>query len=297
MLDILSRFVVVFSSIMLEALPFILIGAVLSSAMQVFFSESLIHKLIPKNKFLASIGAGLLGLVFPICECATVPITKGLLKKRVPINVGITYMLAAPIVNPLVIMSTYYAFNGDIKMVGLRVVVGFVIAVMAGLIMLGLCNENDVLKADYIDNRTGCPCGCEVISTTDSKIVQVLKHSSIEFYEIGKYFIIGSLLAATFQITMPKDALDSISKSPVIGILILMLFSFLISLCSEADAFVASTFVNRFSTGAITGFLLIGPMIDLKNTIMLFSAFKKSFVIKLLFVVFSLIFAASCLIF
>ena len=119
----------------------------------------------------------------------------------------------------------------------------------------------------------------------------------MEFYEIGKYFIVGSVLAAIFQIAVPRELLDSISKNPVIGILILMAFSFLISLCSEADAFVASTFVSRFSTGAITGFLLIGPMIDLKNTIMLFSAFKKSFVIKLLFVVFALTFAASCLIF
>lgn len=297
MLDIINRFIVVFSSIMLEALPFILVGAVLSSIMQVFFTENLIHKLIPRNKLLSSIEAGLLGLIFPICECATVPITKGLIKKKVPINVGITYMLAAPIVNPLVIMSTYYAFNGDIKIVGLRVILGFIIAILTGLIMLVLCNGEDVLKDNCVDIREGCPCGCETVSSSDPKIVQVLKHSSIEFYSIGKYFIIGSVLAAIFQIAVPVNALDSISKSPVVGIVILMSFSFLISLCSEADAFVASTFVNRFSTGAITGFLLIGPMIDLKNTIMLFSVFKKSFVIKLLFVVFSLTFAASCLIF
>lgn len=297
MLEVINKFIVVFSSIILEALPFILIGAVLSSIMQVFFTEDLIHKFIPKNKLLSSIGAGFLGLIFPTCECATVPITRGLMRKRVPVNVGITYMLAAPIVNPLVIMSTYYAFNGDIKMVGLRVVLGFIIAVLTGLIMLALCDEKDVLKDGGVDISRGCPCGCEVIATNDSKFVQVLKHSSIEFYEIGKYFIIGSVLAAIFQIAVPKDALNGISQNPIIGILILMAFSFLISLCSEADAFVASTFVNRFSTGAITGFLLIGPMIDLKNAIMLFSAFKKGFVIKLLFVVFSLTFAASCLIF
>lgn len=293
----INKFVVVFSSIMLEALPFILIGAMLSALMQVFFSEKVIHKMIPKNKFLASIEASLLGVIFPICECATVSITKGLIKKGVPINVGITYMLSAPIVNPLVIMSTYYAFNRDIKVVGLRVGLGITISIITGLIMMILCENENVLKDNYSENRFLCDCGCNTINTNDSKIVQVLKHSSVEFYEIGRYFIIGSFLAAVFQILVPPSVLGTISSNPIIGILILMIFSFLISLCSEADAFVASTFTSKFSLGAITGFLLIGPMIDLKNAIMLFSAFKKGFVVKLLFVVFALTFAASCLIF
>lgn len=297
MVGAISKFVVIFSTIMLEALPFILIGAMLSALMQVFFTEDLINKVIPKNKILASVQAAMLGLIFPICECATVPITKGLIKKKVPINVGITYMLAAPIINPLVIMSTYYAFNGNIKVVALRIFIGFIISILVGLIMLGLCDGQEVLRDNVIDISSGCDCGCEVAFSRDSKLTQVLKHSSSEFYQIGRYFIIGSALAALFQIYVPVEALDTISKNPVIGIIILMVFSFLISLCSEADAFVASTFVNRFSMGAITGFLIIGPMIDLKNTIMLFSAFKKSFVIKLIFVIFSLTFAASCLIF
>jgi len=180
----------------------------------------------------------------------------------------------------------------------LRVGVGFSIAVIAGLLMLCLSGENNI----FIDNGEGelqgkCLCGCSEIDDNSSKPIRLLKHTSLEFYEIGKYFIVGATLAAIFQTFVPRDIIFYFENSAVLSIIILMAFSFLISLCSEADAFVASTFMNRFSLGSITGFLIIGPMIDLKNTIMLFSIFKKSFVIKLLFVVFSLCFIASALIF
>lgn len=294
----LNKFSIVFSSIVIEALPFILIGAVLASFMQVYISNNIFNKIISKNKLLGSIQAGIIGVFLPVCECATVPITKGLLNKKVPLNVAITYMLAAPIVNPLVILSTYYAFDGNIKVVLLRVGVGFFIAVIAGLLMLCLSGENNI----FIDNVDGelqgkCLCGCSEIDDNSSKPIRLLEHTSLEFYEIGKYFIVGATLASIFQTFVPRDIIFYFENSAVLSIIILMAFSFLISLCSEADAFVASTFMNRFSLGSITGFLIIGPMIDLKNTIMLFSIFKKSFVIKLLFVVFSLCFIASALIF
>lgn len=297
-MELLNKFSIVFSSIVIEALPFILIGAVLASFMQVYISNNIFNKIISKNKLLGSIQAGIIGVFLPVCECATVPITKGLLNKNVPLNVAITYMLAAPIVNPLVILSTYYAFDGNIKVVLLRVGVGFSIAVIAGLLMLCLSGENNI----FIDNDEGelqgkCLCGCSEIDDNSSKPIKLLKHTSLEFYEIGKYFIVGATLAAIFQTFVPRDIIFYFENSAVLSIIILMAFSFLISLCSEADAFVASTFMNRFSLGSITGFLIIGPMIDLKNTIMLFSIFKKSFVIKLLFVVFSLCFIASALIF
>lgn len=296
-MELLNKFSIVFSSIVIEALPFILIGAVLASFMQVYISNNIFNKIISKNKLLGSIQAGIIGVFLPVCECATVPITKGLLNKKVPLNVAITYMLAAPIVNPLVILSTYYAFDGNIKVVLLRGGVGFSIAVIAGLLMLCLSGENNI----FIDNGEGelqgkCLCGCSEIDDNSSKPIRLLKHTSLEFYEIGKYFIVGATLAAIFQTFVPRDIIFYFENSAVLSIIILMAFSFLISLCSEADAFVASTFMNRFSLGSITGFLIIGPMIDLKNTIMLFSIFKKSFVIKLLFVVFSLCFIASALI-
>ena len=257
-MELLNKFSIVFSSIVIEALPFILIGAVLASFMQVYISNNIFNKIISKNKLLGSIQAGIIGVFLPVCECATVPITKGLLNKKVPLNVAITYMLAAPIVNPLVILSTYYAFDGNIKVVLLRVGVGFSIAVIAGLLMLCLSGENNI----FIDNGEGelqgkCLCGCSEIDDNSSKPIKLLKHTSLEFYEIGKYFIVGATLAAIFQTFVPRDIIFYFENSAVLSIIILMAFSFLISLCSEADAFVASTFMNRFSLGSITGFLII----------------------------------------
>lgn len=297
-MDTLNKFSIVFSSTVIEALPFILIGAVLSSFMQVYISNNIFNKIISKNKLIGSMQAGIIGVLLPVCECATVPITKGLLSKNVPLNVAITYMLAAPIVNPLVILSTYYAFDGNIKVVVLRVVVGFIIAVLAGLVMFYLSEGNNIFKEETeSDLNRKCLCGCSEIDDKSSKPIRLLKHTALEFYEIGKYFIIGATLAAVFQTFISKESIFYFENNAVLSIIMLMMFSFLISLCSEADAFVASTFMNRFSLGSITGFLIIGPMADLKNTIMLFSVFKKSFVIKLLFVVFSLCFIASALIF
>lgn len=295
-IDVINKFALIFSSIMLEAIPFILIGAMLSAFMQVFLTEAIIEKAIPKSVLLGSLGAGLLGLIFPICECATVPITRGLMKKGVPINVGITYMLAAPIVNPLVILSTYYAFNGNIKIVALRVGIGFLIAVISGLIMLFLEEDKSFMKYGVIESNKICSCGCNTYGKNNSKLSMLFNHGITELYEIGKYFIVGAALAATFQILVPKDKLALLGTNPIIGIVIMLGFAFLVSLCSEADAFVASAFLGSFSFGAVMGFLLLGPMVDLKNALMLFSTYKKSFVFKLLFVVVSLCFIAACII-
>ena len=119
----------------------------------------------------------------------------------------------------------------------------------------------------------------------------------MEFYDIAKYFIVESMIAAIFQLNVTEEFLSSLGLSHTMGIIIMMLVSFLISLCSEADAFVAQTFLSSFSLGGVMSFLIIGPMIDVKNISMLLSSFKKSFVIKLTFVIFALVFISTAFIF
>lgn len=295
--SIIIKFSIIFSSMVLEALPFIVLGAVLSSVMQLFLTEEFISRIMPRNKVLGSIIAAFLGVFFPICECVTVPITRSLMKKGVSINIAITYMLAAPIVNPIVIMSTYYAFDGNLKFVLLRVILGVLIAIIAGLIMNVFSEDENILKDNYDANYYKCNCGCEEIKKANKNtLITLLKMSSVEFYDIGKFFIGGSFLATVFQMSLTEYISQSIGFNPIIGIVFLMLASFLLSLCSEADAFVARSFLGTFSTGSILGFLLIGPMIDLKNITMLLASYKKSFVLKLTFVVTALIFISCVLI-
>ncbi|MGL4654925.1 MAG: permease [Sarcina sp.] len=296
MLEVISKFSIIFSSILLEALPFILIGAILSSVMQLFVTEELIKRFIPKNSLLGSMVASVLGVFLPVCECVTVPITKSLIQKKVPVNVAVTYMLAAPIVSPLVIASTYIAFNGNLKVVVLRVGLGVLIAIIAGLLMIPLTSGDDILKVGSTTIK--CDCGCEDIRNSDENIIMKLfKSASIEFYDIAKYFIVASMIAATFQLNVTEEFLSSLGLNHVMGIVIMMLVSFLISLCSEADAFVAQSFLSSFSLGGVMSFLIIGPMIDVKNIGMLLSSFKKSFVIKLTFVIFALVFMSTVFIF
>ncbi|WP_297436634.1 permease [uncultured Clostridium sp.] len=296
MFDAISKFSIIFSSILLEALPFILIGAILSSVMQLFVTEEVIKKFIPKNRVLGSIVAAFLGVFMPVCECVTVPITKSLIQKKVPVNVAITYMLAAPIVSPLVIISTYIAFNGNLKIVILRVFIGVVIAIIAGLLMIPLAGKGDILKNG--ESKFRCDCGCEDIKNSgEPTIIRLLKSTSVEFYDIAKYFIVASGVAAIFQLNVTNEFLSSLGLNHISGIVIMMLVSFLISLCSEADAFVAQTFLGTFSLGGVMSFLIIGPMIDVKNISMLLASFTKSFVIKLTFVIFTLVFIFTALIF
>ncbi|MGL5575589.1 MAG: permease [Sarcina sp.] len=295
-LETISKFSIIFSSILLEALPFILIGAILSSVMQLFVTEELIKKFIPKNSLLGSMVASVLGVFLPVCECVTVPITKSLIQKKVPVNVAITYMLAAPIVSPLVIASTYIAFDGNLKVVILRVGLGILIAIIAGLLMIPLTLWDDILKSGATTLR--CDCGCEDIRNSNENIIMKLfKGASAEFYDIAKYFIVASMIAAVFQLNITEEFLGSLGLNHTIGIVIMMSVSFLISLCSEADAFVAQSFLSSFSLGGVMGFLIIGPMIDVKNISMLLASFKKFFVIKLTFVIFALVFISTAFIF
>lgn len=297
MLEAISKFSIIFSSILLEALPFILLGALLSSFMQMFVTEELIKKFIPKNKLLGGIVASVLGVFLPVCECVTVPITKSLIQKKVPINVAITYMLAAPLVSPLVIISTYVAFDGNFKVVALRVGLGVLIAIVAGLLMIPLTDGEDILK-NSSPAMIRCDCGCEDIkNSNENMFIRLLKMSSVEFYDIAKYFIVATMIAAVFQLNITEEFLSSLGLNHTMGLVIMMIVSFLISLCSEADAFVARTFLSSFSLGGVMGFLLIGPMIDLKNMSMLFASYKKSFVLKLTFVIFALVFISTALIF
>jgi uncharacterized membrane protein YraQ (UPF0718 family) len=316
--DNFEGFSVVFLSILLEAVPFVLIGTFVSSIIQLYVSEKTIAKIIPKNRFLGLLIASLLGLIFPLCECTIVPVMRGLLKKGVPVHIAVTFMLAVPIVNPVVLGSTYYAFSGNIEMVLLRGFLGLVGAIIIGHIVETLNRkENPLLNS--VTHQSSCSCGIDedhehahenhnvktiaknsafvfpnAIKSEEpivnklpfhkdifKKIKHVISHTSGEFYDVGKFLIIGAFLSSFLQTLVSRNDILSIGQGQVISIIIMMMLAFLLSLCSEADAFIARTFVGQFTNGSIVAFLIFGPMIDLKNTLMLLGSFKTRFVIIL----------------
>lgn len=274
-----------FVEIILEGLPFILIGAIASAIIQLFTTEEIIKKIIPKNKFIAVIIASLAGLVMPICECAIIPITKSLIKKKVPIGIAITFMLSVPIVNPIVILSTFYAFN-DFKIVIIRLVGGIVTAILVGFIVDSLSiNKNILISRNTYGDLCDCGCMATDYFKKKSKLRLCIEHANKEFINIFKYYIFGAFLSSAFMTIIDKDMLKDLGSRKMLSIIIMMVLAFLLSLCSEADAFIAKGFLEHFSIPAISAFLILGPMMDLKNTIILGSYFKKSFIFKLITII------------
>ena len=307
---------VYFTIIMLEAIPFLLLGAFVSAIIEEFVSEKTIEKLKPKNKLLGSLVGIFLGLFIPACDCAVIPIALKLKKKKVPTNVLVSFMLASPIINPVVLFSTWFAFTNteSITILGIvlpklfvfRAVFGVLIAFIVGILVDKLVKEEEVLKENAEDLT--CPhctlhthhcCNHhhehdhkhdneEEISFSKRK-ENILKHFSAEFMGIITYMMIGAFIASVMQVTIQISSVVAFTN-PYTSSIILMVFAFLLSLCSTSDSFIARTFVNSIPNTSILAFLLVGPMIDVKNTIILNKGFSKKFVFILISLIFILTF-------
>ena len=283
--NVLESFIWSFLGIVLESLPFIIIGSLVSAIIQVFLTEELIKRFIPKVSILGYLGAIISGILFPICECAIVPITRSLIKKGLPIGIGVSFMLAVPIVNPIVIMSTYYAFPNNISIVLLRTLGGAVIALIVGLVMGYLYKDKNkelILKENVMTIRCECCVGNKFTTSKREKVVNLINHGSNEFLNISVYFVIGAFISSLFSSVINNDVLTRINTNNLVGILFMIALSFILSLCSEADAFVVKGFLNNFGIGAVIGFLIMGPMMDLKNAFLTFGVFNNRFASRLL---------------
>lgn len=284
---ILEQIASMFLVMLVEVLPFMITGIILSSIIRVFASTELLIKIFPENGIRGIIIAMFGGLLFPICECAIVPIAARLIKKGVPLHIAIIFMLSSPIINPIVIASTYYAFPNRIEMVIYRVIFGLIIALVTGIIIkIKNFKLEEVLiniEQDHLST-----CNCEHCSSTPfsnekkvlGKMRQVFFYASEEFFEAGKYLIIGILLTSVIQNIVPKSIFYKISNLSFIQQLIMMAISFIFSICSTSDAFVAKSFIGSFSYSSIMAFLVFGPMLDLKNIFMLSSSLKKKFIVQ-----------------
>ncbi len=283
----------IFLSIVLEAIPFILLGVFVSALIQTFVSEEWIQRYIPKNAIAALIPAALLGAIFPICECAIVPIVRRLIKKGMPLHVGVVFLIGAPILNPVVFASTYYAFQANLEIVYARMGLAFVLSIIIGFLLYLVFKNRDQLRwtKEELVGRTRE----ETPLVNVNKWKATLYHASDEFFEMGKYLILGAFIASLFQTFLDRSVLQTIGSNEITSPMVMMAFAYVLSLCSEADAFVAASFGGTFTAGSIIAFLVYGPMLDLKNTIMLFAYFKARFVIVFMIVVTIVVFLAVLL--
>ncbi|SMP67760.1 permease [Anoxynatronum buryatiense] len=383
----LENFSTIFISIVLEAFPFVLFGVFVSSLIQIFVTEDMLIRWIPPQKLPALLAASLMGIFFPICECANVPLTRRLIAKGVPLHVGITFLMSVAIMNPVVMLSTYYAFNGQWHIALLRgflgmlgaIIIGYVVSLMKHpekMLRLGgetascdcghdhghlhghdthvhsdACThiqstEHDCGRTHHFEHdcdhtddscsgnhghtipahashdnitlheheqthenhHTHEPshthtshseplCGCDhsheasavggffkdpTLNRFFGHVTNIIHHTSLELYAVGRFLIMGAFISSFVQTFLPRNLLMSIGERPVVSILILMALAYGLSLCSEADAFIARTFVGQFTSGAVVAFMIYGPMIDVKNTLMLLDGFQTRFVVRLI---------------
>ena len=267
----------IFLSILIEAFPFVLIGVLIAGMIQIFVTEEHISRWIPKNKYLAIVMSCSVGALFPACECGIVPIIRRLVGKGVPIAAAIGFMLTGPLINPIVIASTYMAFGNDVKMAALRMGLGFAIAILVAF-MVGMIFKGTQFKKStslHIHSNSGKQSFFE-------KFWAMLQHSIDEFFDMAKYLIIGAFLAALVQTYMPAKTLLEIGSGAASSLAVMMGLAFFLSLCSEADAFIGASFSSIFPSTSILGFLIFGPMIDLKNTLIMMSVFRFKFVMTVL---------------
>jgi hypothetical protein len=294
---------IIFVSIFFESLPFLLLGALISSIIETYVSNDTIAKLIPKNKVLGSIVGVFLGFFIPACDCAVIPVSKRLLKKKVPINVAVSFMLASPIINPVVLLSTYYAFySKNPEIFWYRLLFGIIIALIVGIIIGIIFDKKEVIKNRLIEDDEDDDCHCMECHhehkhhhkhSMKSDILSIFKHAANDMYEVVKFLMFGALIASIIQVTIPRSVLLVFNNNQVLSIITLMLFAYLISLCSTSDSFVGKTLLSSFPKGSIMAYLLLGPMIDIKNTIVLFGNYKKNFVITLISLIFIVTFIFS----
>ena len=322
MFDFFSAVHTIGIGILLQALPFMLLGSLLSSALHMFIPPHIVIKAFPKKSGLGFLTALFAGLLFPVCECASVPLMRALIKKGVAMPIAVTFMLAAPIINPVSIVSTLYAFPQQPMVAFYRLYFGLTIAFGIGLLLL-CYPEKSYLKEELSDDGTGEPAygstrpaiqfnANRTVSKAEERLFLrnalpntvapvpessgilsrilhtgsvLLLHTGSEFFAAGQFLIIGAFITALIRVGVPQHFFTLSAQSFSGSLLLMMLFAFVFSACSSSDAFIARSFLNRFSLGPILGFLVYGPMMDIKNLFMLLSLFKKRFVIELTLII------------
>lgn len=314
-MDTIKDISIIFISIFFESLPFLLLGAIISAIIETYISNETIAKIIPKNKIFGSIVGVFLGFFIPACDCAVIPISKRLLKKKVPINVAISFMLASPIINPVVLLSTYNAFyKTNPEIFWYRLFFGIIIALLIGIIMGIIFNKKSVIKNQILDEDDDCCCcHCHEHEEVDddfkdlvecchhekekhnlkTDIKSVCRHTTGDLFEVVKYLMFGALIASLVQVLLPRNILMVFNNNQVLSIIVLMLFAYLISLCSTSDSFIGKSLLSSFNESSIIAYLLLGPMIDIKNTIVLLGNYKKNFVLTLISSIFIIVFLFS----
>ena len=282
--DKLQTYTTIFLGIFIEAVPFLLAGSLVSGFIAVFIDRDMITNYVPRRAVPAALTGALMGFVFPVCECGVVPVTRRLYKKGLPLPVGITFLLSAPVINPIVLASTYVAFGFGPILIG-RYLLTFLIAFTIGIIF-HFAKPEDVLRPAE-ETGIGLVNTCNIMPTsTEGQRKQrgllAIITAADDFLDMSRYLIIGSLLAAGMQTFIAQGILLGFGSDSTLSVIAMMVLAFVMSICSTVDAFLALSFANVFTTGSVLSFLVFGPMVDIKSALMFLGVFRRRTVLYLI---------------
>lgn len=271
-----------FLSILLEGVPFLLIGTLISGLLDQYLPARLMTRILPRHAYAGILVSASLGVVFPMCECGVVPVIRRLVTKGLPLSYGVAYMLAAPIVNVIVAISTYAAFRGQypLEMMLLRIGVGYLVAVIGAMAVHNL-RMDLVLRPEIIRDiaRAGSGAGSAGVGH-GLRLTRALNVAVKDFLAMMVFFILGVAAAATFSTAINQEIILPLALDTTVATFSMMGLAGILSLCSTSDAFIAATFVS-FPAVAKLAFLVFGPMMDLKLLFIYSAVFRKRFVLGL----------------
>lgn len=253
----LQDFFTLVLGILVEALPFVVLGVLVSVAIQYFIPTDLLIKRLPKNAFARRVIVSFLGVAMPVCECGNVPVARTLIMKGFSVQEAIVFLLAAPSVNIITFAVTWEAFNVNHSVAVMRVVATLFVANVVALLVAKFVSRDKILTRDFTAT-------CEVNAHAPRSWARAFEMFRSEMWLITRLLVIGAMIAAASQTFIPREVITAISSDVVLSVLAMLLLAFVISICSTVDAFFALAYINTFSLGSILAFLVAGPMVDIK---------------------------------
>jgi hypothetical protein len=303
-----ENLILIFASIIYEALPFIVLGVIIAGLLEEFVPQQALARIIPRNRPLAIALGGILGMVFPMCECGIIVVMKRLLRKGLPLSVCVAYVLGGPVINVVVMLSTYVAFNppdpkdyvygGPQYMVLLRCGLTYIIAIVTALVVEW--QERTVgsfaLLAPSVTKglKTGAAFDDDMDAgplTWGQHINNITQTALNDFIDIMAFLVVGAACAAGGRLLLAQTGVETlIQENIAVAILVMMAIAVLICLCSEADAFVAANFAAYWPPASKLAFLVLGPMLDLKLYLMYTRVFRPRLIFTIMGCVVSQVF-------
>ena len=268
-------------SVIIESLGFVLLGILLSIAVQVWVPDSWIIRSLPQNPALRRMVLSLLGFFLPVCECGNVPLARGLIVKGFTVSESMTFLVAAPILNPITIIVTHQVFGFDDGILVARLIGGFAIANLVGWLFSKHPDQDSLLTDRFADE-------CVLPDDHDHSPSRWEQSRDLFAREAGVIMpalILGSLLAGLVQVAVPRSILVELGSNPVWSVLALMVLAFVISICSNIDAFFILPFASTFMPGSIAAFLIFGPIIDIKMLAIMRTTFRTRTLVQLTVIV------------